>query len=454
MRLLIYGEIILDKYYISTTNRTAPEVDIPIYLVNKTENKLGGAANVALNLKDHCDIEFISVLGNDEYYKEIINLLNSNNINNKIFLSNRKCIIKNRTICDNNIVNRFDVEDTYDIPDNLIEEILLYLEQKISTEKIDGFIISDYNKGIIPHKLCQGIINLCNKSGISTFIDPKIKDINKYINCTFFKPNLVEAYNIIENNSISDEKLLETLHNNLNCKYLLITKGADGMIGYDGNKIINIQHKENISVIDVTGAGDIIIAVLTYIYLLSNDFGFACKISNYIGGKSVQYLGNYKFTLEDIKNSNNLIYSTDLDIIKNLRKIHTNIIFTNGCFDIVHTGHIKLLKYCRSIGSTIVLGLNSDKSIKNIKGETRPINNQNDRIEFIQLLELVDYIIIFDEETPINIIKNLEPDILVKGSDYNINNVIGKEYCKEVLFFNLVPNKSTTNIIKKIYNII
>ena len=450
MKIIIYGEIILDKYLFSTTNRIAPEENIPIYLVNKIDNKLGGASNVALNLKDFCEIELISVLGNDEKSSEIINLLNSNNINNKIFISNRKCIIKNRTISNNKIIHRLDIEDNYEIPDNLIDEILLYLEQKFTSEKIDGFILSDYNKGIIPISLCQQIINLCNKFNINTFIDPKIKNIQKYKNCTFFKPNLIEAFDIIGTKNINDKNLLDKIYKEVNCKLLLVTKGSEGIIGYDGNEYIDIKHESNINVVDVTGAGDTVISVFSYIYLLSNNFKFASEISNKIAGKSIQFLGNYKFKESDIKNSNKLIMANEILLIKNIRKIHNNIVFTNGCFDIVHIGHIKLLKFCKLQGDVLILGLNSDKSIKMLKGNDRPINNEHDRIEFIQLLDLVDYIILYEDLTPLEIIKNLEPDVLVKGSDYNIDNVIGKEYTKKVVFYDLVPEKSTSNIIKKI----
>jgi D-beta-D-heptose 7-phosphate kinase/D-beta-D-heptose 1-phosphate adenosyltransferase len=225
------------------------------------------------------------------------------------------------------------------------------------------------------------------------------------------------------------------------------------MIGYDGENIINITHDNPINVIDVTGAGDTVMAVFSYIYSFTKDFIFSSKVSNNLAGKSVQSIGNYKFTSEDIILCNKTIYSYQTNIIENLRKIHNFIVFTNGCFDIVHVGHLKLLKYCKSLGGILVLGLNSDSSIKNLKGEPRPINNESDRIEFIKLLDFVDYIIVFNEMTPLEIIKNIQPDIIVKGSDYCLENVIGREYSKKVLYYDLVENKSTTNIIKKIGNL-
>jgi len=450
MFLIIFGEIILDRYFISTTNRIAPEFNIPIYNINKIEDKLGGASNVAFNLNDHTDILFISVLGNDDISKTITDILNTNNIKNKIFLSNRKSIVKNRTICNNEIVHRLDYEDTYDIPDSLIEEISLYFENLIKEQKPDGLIISDYNKGIIPFKLCRNLIEICNKNDIITFIDPKVNNVLKYKNSTFIKPNLLEAKSFVNNSSNDENSLIKNLYKEFECKILLITKGENGMIGYDGENMININHENIINVVDVTGAGDIVISVFSYIYSLTKDFIFSSKISNKVAGKSVKIIGNYKFTQQDIILCNKTIYSYQIDIIKNLRKIHDFIVFTNGCFDIVHIGHLKLLKYCKSLGGILVLGLNSDSSIKNLKGETRPINNETDRIEFIKLLDLIDYIIIFNELTPLEIIKNIQPDILVKGSDYSLENVIGHEYSKKVLFYNLIENKSTTNIIKKI----
>lgn len=451
MTLIIFGEIILDRYFISSTNRKAPEFDIPIYNVNKIEDKLGGASNVAFNLNKHTDILFISVLGNDDISKTIINILKTHDIKNKIFISNRKSIVKNRTICNNEIVHRLDYEDTYDIPDSLIEEILLYFQNIIKEEKPDGLIISDYNKGIIPHKLCRNLIELCNKNDIYTFIDPKVNDIYKYKNCTFIKPNLIEAKAFIPN-IIDEYAILKKLYNEFECKYLLITKGSDGMIGYDETSIINIKHDNTINVVDVTGAGDIVISVFSYIYTKTKDFYFSSSISNYIAGKSVQTIGNYIFTFEDTISYNKIIHSNQIEIIKNLRKMHDFIVFTNGCFDIMHIGHLKLLKYCKSLGGILVIGLNSDSSIKQLKGNNRPINNETDRIEFIKLLGIVDYIIIFNELTPFDIIKNIQPDILVKGSDYCLENVIGREYSKKILFYELVENKSTTNIIKKIEN--
>jgi D-beta-D-heptose 7-phosphate kinase/D-beta-D-heptose 1-phosphate adenosyltransferase len=177
-------------------------------------------------------------------------------------------------------------------------------------------------------------------------------------------------------------------------------------------------------------------------------------IANYIASKSTEYIGNYNVKLTDIDEyylyENNIIYENEENKIKLLNNLYPNIIFTNGCFDIFHYAHLRLLNYCKTLNGVLVLGLNSDISIKKIKGINRPINNLNERIELLKNLNIIDYIIIFDKETPYDILKNLKPNVIVKGGDYNIDNIIGKEFCNEIKLFNYINNISTTKIINKI----
>ena len=449
MEIIVFGEMMIDKYFFCTTKRKAPEADIPVYTINLTNSKLGGAANVAVTLSNLCKVEFISVVNNNYNINELDELLNGNNMKLTFFKENRKNIIKNIIIYNNNIVSRFDNEDTFDICKNTKDEIYKYIESKINN--INGIILSDYNKGIIPKDLCINIIKLCNNNNVNIFIDPKINDINKYKNCTFLKPNYVEALQMLNiNEGINPKDLIEQLYKKTECKLLIITHGENGLIGYDNKKVYEIKPSDKINLVDVTGAGDIITAIFTYIYLLTKDFEFALNISNYIAGKSVQHMGNYKFNIEDIKEYFKIIYYNNFHLINYISKIHKNIVFTNGCFDIVHIGHLKLLNFAKSKGDILVLGLNSDESIKKIKGNNRPINNEKDRIDFLLLLNIIDYIIVFDDETPYEIIKSLKPNILIKGGDYKIDEIIGREFVDQVIIYDLVPDKSTTYIINKI----
>ena len=252
-----------------------------------------------------------------------------------------------------------------------------------------------------------------------------------------------------------EKKILQFIKDKISCKNILMTRGKEGMILNNINN--KIEHDSIINLVDVTGAGDVVLSVLVYCYLKDGDLLKACKIANYIGGKSVSVIGNYNVSIEDIEEYNEIkrdfktkiIYDYEHEKILKISK-KNNIVFTNGCFDILHSAHIELLKFSKSQGDILVVGLNSDDSIKRLKGETRPINDISERSYILSLFDFIDYIIIFTEDTPLNIIKLLKPHILIKGSDYNENTIVGKEYAKNVVFFNLIKNKSSTNVINKI----
>lgn len=451
MNILVIGDIMIDINHYVNTSRKAPEADIPIYKVNNIEYKLGGAANVINNLKLlNNNIELISIIGNDYYGKYIIESFNKLNIKNKLFVdNNRNTTQKNRLFYDNKLVNRYDIEDDYDISESIENEVINYIK---NINNLDIIILSDYDKGLLTHNLCQNIINFSNQNNIYTFVDPKIKNIMKYKNCFCLKPNMNEA--IILSNEKNIDNIFKNIFDRLNVKNIIITNAEKGVYLNNSNNIININKKFN--VIDVTGAGDVFLSVLTSCYLQNKDLFLSSKIANYIASKSIEYIGNYNIKETDINEyylyQNNIIYEHEIDKIELLNKIHPNIIFTNGCFDIFHSAHLRLLNFCKKENGIFILGLNSDESIKKIKGNNRPINNLNERIELLNNLNLIDYIIIFNNETPYNILKYLKPTTIIKGGDYNTDTIIGKEFCKEIKLFNYINGISTTNIIKQAFD--
>jgi D-beta-D-heptose 7-phosphate kinase/D-beta-D-heptose 1-phosphate adenosyltransferase len=227
------------------------------------------------------------------------------------------------------------------------------------------------------------------------------------------------------------------------------------------NMYNKIEHETIINLVDVTGAGDTVLSVLVYSYLKDHDLLKASKMANYVGGKSVGVIGNYNITTEDIndyykyemtENISKIIYDYEIDKITKISKKH-NIVFTNGCFDILHSAHIELLKFAKNQGDILIVGLNSDESIKRLKGESRPINNIDERAKILSLFDFIDYIIVFSDDTPLNIITMINPDVLIKGSDYNKENIIGKEFVKQIILFDFVQNKSSTRVINKIKNL-
>jgi D-beta-D-heptose 7-phosphate kinase/D-beta-D-heptose 1-phosphate adenosyltransferase len=448
MDTIVIGDIMIDINYYSITTRKAPEKDIPIYKIINTEYILGGAANVAKTLqKLNNNVELISIIGNDNCGEKIKELLDDNNIKNKLIIDRRQTTQKNRIFCENELVNRYDIEDVHDIDSVIEDTIFNYIK---SNKNIKCILLSDYDKGLLTYNLCKSIINYSNINDIYVFIDPKVKNNLKYKNCFCLKPNLLEAQ--LLTNKLEIENIFNTIYEIINPTNLIITNADKGV--YINSSELQVQSKKKFKVVDVTGAGDIFISVLSFLYLQTKDILLSSKIANYIASKSIQYIGNYNINKDDIDEyylyENNIIYENDINKIMLLNKIYPNIIFTNGCFDIFHSAHLGLLNFCKKQEGIIVLGLNSDLSIKKFKGESRPINNLNERINLLNNLNLIDFIIVFDSETPYNILKNLKPTIIVKGGDYNIDNIIGKEFCKEIKLFNYINGISTTNIIKQI----
>jgi len=471
MNILVIGDVMVDVNYISTTNRRAPEADIPIYEVEEIKYILGGAANVAQNLHHlHANVEIISVVGNDEMGDKIQDILKEKQIKCNILIdSKRKTTQKNRIFQNNTLITRYDIEETNDINDLHVETLLQYIYQK---KNVGAIVLSDYAKGVVTTTFCKKIIKYCNANNIYTFVDPKIQQVDKYANCFCFKPNAHEGQMITKQTKIED--ILINIQNILSPKYTILTCGDKGI--YINNTTKHIQHETQIHVKDVTGAGDIVLCILVFVFLQSKDMVYATKIANYIAGKSVQTIGNYIVSLKDINeydemekrnieimnkhknqdqsilNSHNkVLFDHEREKIKELSK-RKNIVFTNGCFDIIHSGHIQNLQFAKSQGDILVVGLNTDASVKRLKGEKRPINNEEERSLLLSLFHFVDYIILFQEDTPLSILKLLQPTTLVKGSDYKKEQIIGSEYVEKVVLFDYIEGKSSTCVINKILN--
>lgn len=453
MKILVIGDVMLDINYYSEINRIAPEANIGIHNIYDIKYNLGGASNVAKNLNLlNANVTLVSVIGNDYHSTTIIKLLDDNLIKNKIFYDNdRKTTQKHRIINDNLIKVRYDIETTDDISDDYCNKIINFVKEQ---KHLDAIVISDYNKGVITEKLCQAIINYSNENNIFTFVDPKVKNFLKYKNCFCFKPNLMEAEILTSTKDIS--QMFDIIKEQLNPTHIVITLGNKGMYVDSTDK--HLFSNEQINAIDVTGAGDVVIATLVYCFIKYKDIIIASEISNYIAGKSVQVIGNYNINLNDIENKYNLftaktlgeriVLNTDIERLKLFQ--NKNVVFTNGCFDIVHSAHLELLNFCKKQGDILIVGLNSDCSIKRLKGEKRPINDIYERSLFLLNLSIVDYIVIFNEDTPYNIINLIRPKILVKGGDYKKENIIGYDLVQNIVIYEFKKNKSTTNLINKI----
>lgn len=469
--ILILGDIIIDNSYYGYANRLAPEGSFPVVNVYKTDKSLGTMGNVINNIIDFFDNIFTVICLNSDGIDKIKELLPNKVISKMFIQENRNIIIKNRIFCNNKIISRFDEEHIIPIETSIENKINKYISQMI--HKIDIVIISDYAKGFLTDNILKKTIQLCKENNIFIAVDPKGKDYIKYKNVSLIKPNKKEAELFFGNTiDISEnyDKYSEKIINNLNIKYLLTTLGNEGMcLSYKdhNNKIIHI--KKNIiasSVTDVTGCGDSIIsAIVIYLNMyepIDKNIDNFLNILTNVGKKAVSSKGCYQLNLYDWNNfiDINSSYLTKVVIDKEMYLkikpllIGKKITFTNGCFDIVHTGHLKFLNECKKYGDILILGINSDNSIKKLKGQNRPINSLQQRIDFLQELSIIDYIIPFSEETPLELIKMINPYYLIKGGDYKLENIIGKEYAKKKLTIKFHEGYSTTNIVNQILNTI
>jgi len=446
MKVIILGDVMLDINHNCNTVRMAPEADIPVYNTLTTQYILGGASNVAKNmLAFGCDVTMISVIGDDSQGLQIQTMLQELGIKTQFYIDNkRKTTQKNRIFHGEKMISRFDIETVDNIDAIISEQTIEYVT---SQNDVDAIIFSDYAKGFLTKNLCESIIDYSNTVGIYTFVDPKTIDAIKYKGCFLFKLNLVEG-EIISGKKNKNE-ILESITRNIQCQHVILTCGEQGL--YVDTLFNHIYHKSKLLVVDVTGCGDVVLSVIAYLYVKTKDIIHSSKISNYIAGKCVGTIGNYVANLKDIDEYvETVILDSEIEKIKTLGALNKKIVFTNGCFDIIHSAHLRLLQFSKKQGDILVVGLNSDDSIKRLKGDSRPINKIQERCELLKNLGFIDYIIIFDNDTPLQILSLLKPNLLVKGGDYTKENIIGKEYVDEIIIYDYIDGLSTSNVVKKI----
>lgn len=460
-KILVIGDLMIDHYLWGECDRISPEAPVAVVDIRSENKRLGGAGNVMANLKAlDCDVGVMSVVGDDDSGKEIVSMLKNMGVKiEKIAKEKeRKSAHKTRIMAVHQQVIRFDKESKDDILESSKNELLNSLKNII--KHYDAVLLSDYAKGVLRDDFCKQIIKIANENSKFILIDPKGSDYSKYQNATLLTPNLKEAMQALKM-KIDDEpslKLaLKRLKDELNLRYSIITLSERGIALYNNDevKIIPAIAKE---VFDVTGAGDTVLATLGYALSNKMDIVSAISLANKAAAVVVGKVGSATASLDEIEKYSKSSSSANLEekiksldeICQILKNNDKKVVFTNGCFDILHAGHIKYLNKAKKLGDILIIGLNSDSSVKRLKGKTRPINSQNSRALLLSALEFVDFVVIFDEDTPLNLIEKIRPDILVKGADYAGKEVVGSNIAKEVVLVEFEDGFSTTNIINKI----
>ncbi len=462
-KILVIGDLMLDNYLWGSCNRISPEAPVQIVNIDNETKVLGGAGNVVNNLKElGAKVDIISVLGNDENSQELKNLLKNNDINIQFLITQNDRISskKSRIIASQQQVVRYDQESTTNINQETEELVLnLFLSLIIG---YDIVLISDYGKGLLTKKLTQSIIKIANKHNKKVLIDPKGSDYSKYTGAYLLTPNINEASEATQIDIIDDESLSQAiikLKVECNLNISLITLSEKGVAIYD--KTLRIHSTIAKEVFDVTGAGDTVLASLGFALGLGYSIDESVEFSNLAAGVVIGKFGSATTSLNEIiehessinKSSSEKHIKTFDEILQlsiDLKERDKKIIFTNGCFDLIHSGHIKYLEAAKSFGDILIVGINSDRSTASLKGSNRPINTQDDRAYILAALEVVDYVVIFDEDTPYNLIQAIVPNVLVKGGDYTGKEVIGHKIVDEVKLVEFIKGKSSTLTIERI----
>ena len=459
--IVVFGDVMLDRYVSGSVDRVSPEAPVPVLKPIKEEIRLGGAANVALNLSSlGSKVSLIGISGKDNSSAQIIKLLKENKIKSELVKSSLPTITKLRLLSSKQQLLRVDNEEEFTKVD--WKSVKRRFDKSILQKSNNLLIISDYGKGTLQD--IPAVIRKAKKLKKTVLVDPKGDNFLKYKGADVITPNFSEF--IGEVGPVRSEREITTkakdLIKSLNLGALLVTRGSEGMILFnkEKGKVVRsdfpTQAKE---VFDVSGAGDTVIASLAAALSTGLDMTSAVKLANVAAGIVVGKSGTATASISEIEphfTGEDLVFSLK-EAKKHsvmLRKNGKKVVFTNGCFDILHAGHVHYLEQAKELGDELVVGLNSDSSVKTLKGPSRPINNLEQRAKVLSSLKCIDRIVSFTDETPIKLIKEIKPDVLVKGGDYKVKDVVGHKEIKswggEVKIIPLVPGLSTTNIIKKL----
>jgi len=457
-RILVIGDVILDYSINGEISGLSAEAPIMTFREHDSRYALGGAANVALNLKyANQDVVLLSVVGADNNAETVKALLHEEDLllDGIIIDSKRKTTIKKRFYTKHNQqIFRSDLEDLFDICGDIEEALISKISEYITS--VDLVVLSDYSKGTLTRSLINKTVEIAHENGKKVVVDPKDSDFTKYAYCDILKPNKKELAAMVNKNSMSFEDIIvgsKVICEKNNHETIVVTLGEDGMFCCCNNGESFKLDANKVDCLDVSGAGDTAISYLAVGIASGMNLQESLVLANAAAGRKVTKKGAVPVNYIELLYPSKRI---EIEQIGLLRQALTDkkIVFTNGCFDLLHAGHIYSLTKSKALGNVLVVGVNSDESVKRLKGETRPVIPLEERIQMLEALSCVDYIIPFDDDTPLEIIEALKPSILVKGSDYKDKIVVGTDIVKanggEVKYIEMYKGLSTSDIVKRI----
>lgn len=456
LRIAVFGDCMIDDYKYGSVDRVSPEFPVPILTSHKfdSEQYPGGAGNVCYQMKHfNADVFLIGLL--DAEAEELYNKYQFD-ISCCVGLLAGAVPRKVRFYDGDFPLHRWDVEQPSYGED---DDDLIWMREEafdnFSNLQVDAVILSDYNKGFWTDELAQKIINHCNTNGIITVVDPK-KSLNRWKGCTIFKPNAKEAEKL--SGLVDTDEEIDFLQKALDCKGVVITQSGYGVVGkYNEDHFTHWTPRKlsNREVNSVIGAGDCFAAIMTLALAHGFDLKQASAFAFEAGVQYVKARHNKPITPNDILArfdgpSAKIVSLEDLRYLKENLYNENEFVWTNGCFDILHLGHIETLRFAKSKGDKLIVGLNSDESVRKLKGEGRPIRSFEERAALVASIEYVDFVVKFEEPTPLEAITFLKPNYIVKGGDYTKETVVGANQVKEVFIAPTIPGYSTTGLLQKL----
>lgn len=470
-RILVVGDLMLDRFSYGSVSRISPEAPAAVISLNRVEEAIGGAGNVARNIDSlgaHCDV--VGLVGTDDAAAAIRRHLEEmpNVETHLIDTPERITTLKSRFVADlhNTHLLRADVEDTSPISGQLQADLIRTTTALLP--RVDAVLLSDYGKGLLTDEVINQIIKAAKKAGKTVVVDPKGRDYQRYAGADFLTPNLGELGHAVGAPVDTEEHQLAAAHRLIeitSSEGILVTRGEHGVLVVPASGEPMSFTATTRRVVDVSGAGDTLVAGFTLALSSGASMTNAARLANYAAGIAVskhgtacvypQEIGAVLLSRPDFHIRSKVF--TDISTLRQTTAKWSEdglvVGFTNGCFDIIHEGHVEILTEARSHCDRLVVAINSDASVRGLKGPTRPVQSERARIRVMAALAFVDAVILFDTETPLELITELKPNVLIKGADYKLEEVVGRSVVEEnggrIVLVPMVSNSSTTRIVEK-----
>jgi D-beta-D-heptose 7-phosphate kinase/D-beta-D-heptose 1-phosphate adenosyltransferase len=458
--VLVVGDVMLDRWFRGKVRRISPEAPVPVVHVGREDMSLGGAANVAANIAGlGAKCTLAGMVGRDSARDRMKTLLGGQSIDAALIETGRPTTTKVRVVGEHQQMVRLDFEETGGFDDAVEAELIAACNEVLP--KVSLVILSDYGKGVCTPVVCAALIAAAKQRGVPILVDPKTTDWTRYDGATLVTPNFKEFCEVLGEGVANEDQVIIDRAPEVMARFglegMLVTRSERGMSLVDpsGNMHVRTEARE---VFDVTGAGDTVIGTLGTAIAAGFSRPDAVRLANRAAGVVVGRAGSVPITLgalEDAAHDIGMGFGLESreSLLSRLdweRERGRTIVFTNGCFDILHRGHLTYLRKAKALGDRLVVAINSDDSVRRLKGEDRPLNNQADRALMLSSLSFVDFVCVFEEDTPAELIAAVKPDVLVKGGDYKLEDVVGRDDAKDVVLIDFVDGYSTTGLIDRL----